>query len=317
VIPRISPMLATIARKLPDDQSKYGFEVKWDGVRALTYIEDGHLYMESRNRRDITPRYPELLGLIEALDGRSALLDGEVVAFDAEGKPSFQRLQERMHLTGESEVRHRMGTTPVAYLLFDLLWLDDTSLIEHSYRDRRQALAKLGLASVHWQVSPITEGDGDTLLDVTKARGLEGVVAKKLDSVYEPGRRSRCWLKIKNIRRQEMVVGGWVNGEGAREGRIGALLIGYYDDSGLRFAGKVGTGFSNQELDRLGKLLRTKLRDTSPFVDPVPWKNPTFVEPDLVAEVEFTEWTNAGTVRHPSYKGMRDDKAAIDVTREA
>jgi bifunctional non-homologous end joining protein LigD len=310
-------MLATIARKLPDDQSKYGFEVKWDGVRTLTYIEDGRLYMESRNRRDITPRYPELLGLIDALGGRSALLDGEVVAFDAEGKPSFQRLQERMHLTGEAEVRHRMGTTPVAYLLFDLLWLDDNSLIENSYSDRRAALSQLGLASVHWQVSPITEGDGDTLLGVTKAGGLEGVVAKKLDSVYEPGRRSRCWLKIKNIRRQEMVVGGWVNGEGAREGRIGALLIGYYDDSGLRFAGKVGTGFSNQELDRLGKLLRTKLRDTSPFLDPVPWKNPTFVEPDLVAEVDFTEWTNAGTVRHPSYKGMRDDKAAIDVTREA
>jgi bifunctional non-homologous end joining protein LigD len=309
-------MLATIARQLPADQSAWGFEVKWDGVRALTYIEDDRLTMESRNRRDITPRYPELLGLVDALVGHEVLLDGEVVAFDEDGRPSFQRLQERMHLTGEADVRYRMGTTPVAYLLFDLLWLDGKSLIEHPYRERRAALEKLGLASVYWQVSPVSEGDGDTLLEVTKARGLEGVVAKKLNSIYEPGRRSRCWLKIKNIRRQEMVVGGWVNGEGNREGRIGALLIGYYDDSGLRFAGKVGTGFTDQELTRLGKLLSSKVRDTSPFVDPVPWKNPTFVDPDLVAEVDFTEWTNAGTVRHPSYKGLRDDKAATEVVRE-
>ena len=168
-----------------------------------------------------------------------------------------------------------------------------------------------------WQVPATHRGDGERLLAATRATGLEGVVAKKMDSVYEIGRRSRCWIKLKNHRRQEIVIGGWLPGEGARVNRLGALVAGYYDEAGqLRFAGKVGTGFTDAELGRLGGLLDGLARPTSPFADKVPWRQARYVEPVLVADVEFSEWTSGGTMRHPSYKGLRDDKEAREVIRE-
>ena len=317
-LPRqLVPMMAT-AGALPVDEEAWSFEIKWDGVRALSYVENGVISMESRNLNDITPRYPEVHGLAAQLGGRSAILDGEVVAFDETGRPSFGRLQNRMHLAGERNVAARMADTPVVYLLFDVLHLDGQPTMGLPYTERREILEELSLAGPCWQTPAAHPGDGQALRVVSKAQGLEGIVAKRLASTYTPGRRSREWVKVKNVCRQEVVIGGWLPGEGNRTGRLGALLAGYYDDDGvtLRFAGKVGTGYTAKELDRLGGLLTRIARDTSPFADKVPYRQSRFVEPELVAEVEFTEWTHNGTLRHPSYKGTRDDKPAQDVRRE-
>ena len=309
-------MLATTG-SLPKDQAEWAFEIKWDGVRALCYIEDGELHMESRNLLDITPRYPELQGLAQALGPHTdAILDGEVVAFDEHGRPSFGLLQSRMHLANAHQVRQRMADTPVVIMLFDVLWLDGQSLMDKPWSERRVVLEGLQLDDACWRVSTAWPGEGDSLLAASKERGLEGVLAKKMNAAYEPGRRSRCWLKIKNVNRQEVVIGGWLPGEGNRLGRLGALVLGYYDGGGLRFAGKVGTGFTDKTLKDLGELLAPLARDTSPFADKVPWKQARFVEPVLVCDVEFSEWTSGGTLRHPSYKGLRSDKSPRDVVRE-
>lgn len=312
----IVPMLATTA-PMPANEDGWSFELKWDGVRAVGYVEDGHLHLESRNLADITPRYPELAPLAAELGPTAAILDGEIVAFDENGLPSFGRLQTRMHLTGPA-VATRMVSTPVAYLLFDLLHLGSRSMIDVPYAERRRLLEDLELSGPAWRTSTCHRGtgEGQRLLQATRERGLEGIVAKRVSSVYVPGRRSRDWLKVKNRSSQEVVIGGWLPGSGARQGRFGALLVGYYDDDGLlRYAGRVGTGFNEAELLRLGRLLAARERATSPFAGPVP-RGATFVEPDLVAEVEFAEWTHTATLRAPSYKGLRSDKAASDVHRE-
>jgi bifunctional non-homologous end joining protein LigD len=316
---QIVPMLAT-SGTLPADEEQWAFEIKWDGVRALSYVDGGQLQLQSRNLLDITPRYPELAALPEALarPDRQAILDGEVVTFDEDGRPSFGLLQHRMHVTDPRQVQHLMAQYPVAYLVFDVLWLDGRSLMSQPLAERRAALDALGLdaGGPPWQVSKSFPGQGTALLAATKERGLEGVVAKKSDSIYEPGKRSRWWVKVKNVNRQEVVIGGWVEGSGNRDGRIGALLVGYCEDGRLRFAGKVGTGFTDRTLAEMAERLAPLERPTSPFDDPVPWKGAHWVEPVLVADVEFTEWTAAGTLRHPSFKGLRADKAAADVVRE-
>jgi bifunctional non-homologous end joining protein LigD len=315
----IEPMKATLA-KLPSQEQTWAFEIKWDGVRAIAYCEPGHLRLESRNLREITAQYPEVRGLLEELGARRAVLDGELVAFDDQGRPSFQRLQTRMHVASESQVRRRMRDIPVTYVIFDLLYLDRHSLLDEGYEDRRGALEALGLEGQSWQIPAYHRGDGSKLLAASRERGLEGIIAKRLGSRYLPGRRSRDWLKVKNVRGQEVVIGGWLPGKGRREGEIGALLVGYYeDDDGeprLRYAGKVGTGFDAADLKLLRKRLEPLRRDESPFAGRQPQKGAIFVEPKLVGEVEFSEWTNAGTLRHPSYKGLRDDKPAADVVRE-
>ena len=314
------PMMATASKDVPPEREdeQFAYEVKWDGVRALMYVRDGAIHMESRNRNDITMRYPEVHALVAQLGGRDTILDGEVVAFDAAGKPSFQVLQHRMHVANAREVERRMVTTPVMYVLFDILWLDGASTTGLEYAERREVLAGLGLDGPAWRTGTHQVGGGQQLLDAIAAQGLEGIMAKRLTSIYEVGRRSRHWLKVKKQKRQEFVVGGWLPGEGNREGRIGALLVGYHDDggAGLRFAGKVGTGFTEKTLKELSGLLWPRERDTSPFVDRVPYRQARFVDPFLVAEVEFTEWTTGGTLRHPSYKGRRDDKDPADVVRE-
>jgi bifunctional non-homologous end joining protein LigD len=313
---RVVPMLAT-SGQLPQDDDAFAYEIKWDGVRAVSYIRDGQMHVESRNLNDITNRYPEIHPLAEALGDHAAVLDGEVVAFDETGRPSFGHLQRRMHLANEFEVRQRMGEVPIAYVLFDVLWVDGRTTMDLPYTERREALLDLipGPGPC-WQVPTTHVGEGEALLRATKERGLEGIVAKRLTSIYEPGKRSRNWLKIKLQRTQEFVIGGWLPGEGNRTGRLGALLLGYYDDTGLRFAGKVGTGFTEKALRSLGEELAKRARDTSPFVDKVPWKLARFVEPELIAEVDFTEWTHMDTLRHPSFKGLRDDKAPHDVGRD-
>jgi bifunctional non-homologous end joining protein LigD len=311
----IEPMKATLA-KLPADDDAWGYEIKWDGVRAIAYCEPGHVRLESRNLREITSQYPEVGRIREPIGGDSLILDGELVAFDDDGRPSFQRLQRRMHVASESEVRRRMGETPVTYVIFDLLYADGQVLFDLPYEERRQRLDALGLDGEAWQTPAFHRGDGAALQEASRAQGLEGIVAKRLDSPYRPGKRGREWLKVKNHREQEVVVGGWLPGKGRREGELGALLVGYYDDGKLKYAGKVGTGFDASDL----RLLRDRLAPLeckqSPFDGRQPEKGSTFVEPELIAQVEFSEWTNAGTMRHPSYKGLRDDKPARDVVRE-
>jgi bifunctional non-homologous end joining protein LigD len=311
----IVPMLAKPAR-LPRDDRPWAYEVKWDGVRAIAYLQPGRMRLESRNLNEITGQYPELRGLTRALGAREAVLDGEVVAFEEGGRPSFARLQQRIHQTSESVIRRRMKAYPVTYVVFDLLYLDGHSLMELPYSERREALEGLGLDGEHWRTPSYSTGDGRALLEASSAQGLEGLVAKRLDSRYEPGRRSGAWLKVKNTARQELVIGGWLPGEGRRKRRIGALLMGFYEGERLRFAGKVGTGFREKELDELAARLAPLERPTSPFEGRQPQRGAVFVEPRLVAEVEFGEWTPDGLLRHPSYKGLRTDKDPRGVTLE-
>jgi bifunctional non-homologous end joining protein LigD len=309
---RIEPTLARTG-PLPRDDGSWAYEIKWDGVRAIGYAEGGRLRLASRNGRDITPRYPELRELGRALAGHEAVLDGEVVAFDADGRPSFQRLQGRMHLTSEHAVRRLSQSEPVAYIIFDLLWLDGHSLMHLPYTERRAKLLELGLQGPTWQTPAHHVGDGAAMLEATRAQGLEGVIAKRLDSPYSPGRRSSAWVKVKNVRRADVVIGGWLPGEGKRGGRLGALVVGYYQDGELRYAGRVGSGFSEAELARVGKLLDGLAREDSPFTGRQPPKETRFVEPRLVAVVDYSEVTNTKTLRQPSYKGLRDDIAPEDV----
>lgn len=316
----IAPMLATLSKTLPRDADAYAYEVKWDGVRAIAYVEGGTVRLDGRRGNDITRRYPEVRGLGPALGATPAVLDGEIVAFEGE-RPSFERLQRRMHVEDARTIRKLVDEVPAVYVIFDLLWFDGHSMLELPYRDRRALLDRLDLHGPSWQTPVARETGGPELLAATREVGLEGVVAKRIDSLYEPGRRSRAWLKVKNQFRQEFVIGGWLPGKGARGATLGALLIGYHEstkpDAPLRFAGRVGTGLTDAELRKLVDLLAARASDRCPF-DPQPRvKDATWVEPDLVAEVRFTEWTRAGIVRNPAYLGLRDDRDPREVVREA
>jgi bifunctional non-homologous end joining protein LigD len=313
---RIVPMLAR-AGALPADDSGWGFEIKWDGVRAIAYCSPGDVRLESRNLNDISNSYPELARVDRALGSHKAVLDGEIVAFDEAGRPSFGALQQRMHVASREQARRLAKRTPVTYMIFDLLWLDGHSLMGLPYAERRDRLASLGLDGDNWQTPGHVVGQGSQLLKASAEQRLEGIVAKRLDSTYQPGSRGGSWLKIKTVHGQEFVLGGWLPGKGRRQATIGALLLGVYEPGGvLRFVGRVGTGFSDAELERLRSLLAPLARDSSPFAAGQPPRGSVFCEPELVAEVEFAEWTSAGNIRHPSYKGLREDKPAALVVRE-
>jgi bifunctional non-homologous end joining protein LigD len=313
------PMKA-VTGTLPGDETGWAFEIKWDGVRVLSGIEPAGVRLRSSRGNDITGRYPELQSLRQALGTHHAILDGEVVAFDENGRPSFGRLQHRMHLANAAEVRTRAADLPITYVVFDLLELDGNDVTPLPYLERRRLLTELLPDDGCWTVPVHRDADGAALLDAVRERGLEGIVAKKIDSPYLPGKRSTAWVKVKARLRQEFVVGGWQPGERGRAGQLGSLLIGVHDVTGtLRYSGKVGTGFSNRELTRLGGILAPLAMDQSPF-DPPPPRSiarvAQYVRPDLVAEVEFGEWTGEGILRHPSYLGLRDDKNPTDVVRE-
>jgi bifunctional non-homologous end joining protein LigD len=322
----VIPMMARLS-KLPRNDEDYGFEIKWDGVRAIAYSEGGRLRLESRNLRDVTRQYPELRKLGRALGSRRVVLDGEIVALDEQGRPDFQRLQPRMHVVSEATIRRRMADTPVVYMIFDVLYLDGHLTMPLPYTERRKRLEGLSLEGPNWRTPSHHVGDGQAMLKASADQGLEGVVAKRLDSRYEPGSRSGAWLKIKNHMSQELVVGGWLPGQGSRTERIGSLAVGYYDKTRaeaeergeaqhLKYAGNVGTGFTGQMLKELQELLEPLRTDKSPFDGRQPPKGTIFVEPRVVAEVEFRGWTRARTLRQPSFKGLRDDKDPRDVIFE-
>ena len=339
----IRPMLATIG-EMPGEAG-WSYEVKWDGVRALAYVDGASIKLESRNLKDFTPRYPEIVGegaVPAALSNRQVVLDGEIVGFDENGRVSFGALQHRMHLTSSRDIQHRRTTNPVAFMLFDVLWLDGEDVTTRPYEERRALLESLELTGGLWQVPPAVwddPEDGADLLEASRIQGLEGIVAKRLGSIYEPGKRSRVWKKIKNKQRQELVIGGWLPGEGNRRNTLGALLVGYYvrpavgvgphapEEGGapgpppgsgtwLHYAGRVGTGFTFKVLRNLLEQLAPLAREDSPFADNPRLKDARWVEPRLVAEVGFSEWTSTGTLRHPVYFGLRDDKDPAQVVRE-
>jgi bifunctional non-homologous end joining protein LigD len=315
----VRPMLA-VTGPVPRDQENWALEMKWDGVRALAYIERGQVRLMSRTERDITVAYPEVAGLGPATPHKQLLLDGEIVVFGDEGWPEFEALQPRMHVTSAAQAALLAGRTPVTYLIFDLLQLDGRPLFDLPYADRRALLDELALTGPYWQTPPSFPGeDFQAVQDVSREHHMEGVVAKRLDSVYAPGIRTDHWRKIKNVRRQEAVVAGYKPGQGNRTGQVGSLLIGVHDESGLIYAGHVGTGFTVETLRLLGDKLRPLRRADSPFDGPVPpeYARPAvWVEPRLVIEVTFDRWTRAGRMRAPVYKGLRDDIDPATVIRE-
>ena len=320
--PALLPMLASPGELPPtSEDGEWGYEFKWDGVRAVARVRDGRLDLTSRKGTGITVRYPELGRLPAALAGHEAVVDGEIVAMDEAGRPDFGALQNRMHRTGP-EVPRMAAAKPVTYLVFDLLSWDGEDLLDLPYARRRERLDALNIAGHRWVNTPWFPGTGSgvgaDVLAASEENGLEGVVAKRLDSPYRPGVRSPEWRKIKNVRTQAVVVGGWRPGQGRRSGGIGSLLFGVPDGEGrLIYAGHVGTGFTDEDLRHLQRMLTP--RPTSPFDGTLPrevTRDAHWVEPDLVGEVGYAVWTAERRLRHPSWRGVRDDLEPDDVVVE-
>jgi bifunctional non-homologous end joining protein LigD len=315
----ISPMLATLGTPVDiHDESDWAFEMKWDGIRIVATITAGNVTLASRNGIDQTATYPELGELAAAVKG-SAVLDGEVVAVNRKGRPDFGLLQNRMGLTEPRAVAAAAKKTPVQFMIFDILESNGTSQVAKTYDDRRKLLSKNVKPSTVIQVPPAFDGDLTAAIDTSSRLGLEGVMAKTRDGTYSVGRRSRAWIKLKHHRAQEVVIGGWRPGEGRRAKQVGSLLMGIPTEKGLEFVGRIGTGFTDRQLDDLTELMAKLERKTSPFVELTPAERSKvrFTKPTLVAEVEFAEWTPTGKLRQPSWRGWRPDKKPGDIVRES
>ena len=312
--PVLAPMFAG-STGMPEDTTGWLFEPKWDGVRALARVWDGQVTLASRLGNDVTAGYPELAPLGLALDGRAAVLDGEIVAFDDRGRPSFERLQRRMHVRNPGP--SLTAQVPVLYVVFDLLWGDGQLLTGEPFAERRRQLEALNPEGPSWQVSHLLpEPPDEDMLAACRQVGLEGYVGKLSSAGYSVGKRSKAWTKVKCVRQREFVVGGWSEGSGGRSGQIGSLAVGWVDPDvpapadhafALRYAGQVGSGLNELLLRHLGAAFRELGSDTSPFVPPPPAPRLHFVRPSLVVEVMFNEMTTAGLLRQPSLKGLRND----------
>lgn len=303
----LAPMLATLGSVDRLTADRWAFEGKYDGYRMLAEVDHGRLRLQSRNGRNVTAEYPQLHSLAAALADHQVILDGEAVALDSHGVPSF------------GEMQNAARATRIQYWAFDILSLDGRSLLRTKYRDRRRLLETLS-AGTDLIVPALLDGDGPEALAYSRKRKWEGVVAKKWDSTYQPGRRSPAWIKDKNWKTQEVVIGGWRRGEGGRSSGIGSLLVGVPGRAGLRFVGRVGTGFTERDLANLKKVLVPLRADASPFQPALPaseLKAVTFVRPELVAEVRYGELTADGRLRHPSWRGLRPDKTPAEVRAEA
>ncbi|WP_028048476.1 non-homologous end-joining DNA ligase [Cellulomonas sp. URHD0024] len=314
----VRPMLA-VPGDLPEDDEGWAYEMKWDGVRAVAYVDGGRVRLMSRNDLDITRSYPEVARMGEQLGSTPVVLDGELVAFDAGGAPDFGRLQQRMHVADPAVARRLARSVPVVYLVFDVLHLDGRSTLDLPYDERRTLLERLGLAGPSWQTPASFPGPGADVLAASRENRLEGVLVKRRSATYRPGRRSSDWLKVKHVHMQEVVVVGWRPGKGRRANTIGSLVLAVPQDGVLRPVGGVGTGFTDRMLDDLRSRLLPLERPTSPFQERLPSaevRDVRWVRPELVGEVAYTEWTGDGRLRHPAWRGLRPDKDPHDVERE-
>jgi bifunctional non-homologous end joining protein LigD len=302
-----SPMLATLSEDVPAGKD-WSFEVKFDGYRALAYVRRSEARLVSRNGNDLTERFENVArALSSAVKTPDCVLDGEVCALDDEGRSSFSRMQQ--------------GNGAVVYYAFDVLEVDGTSIVDRPLEERREELARLLDHRNRTVLLSEAFDDGPGLQKAAAQQDLEGIVAKKAGSRYEPGRRSRNWLKIKTHGRQEFIVAGYTRGKGRRSGTLGSLILAVNEGNDLRYVGNVGTGFTEKEIDKLLRKLRPLERKTSAFevvpkMPKVRRDDVVWVEPELVCEVEFAEWTHDKRLRAPSYKGLREDKEAEEVCRE-
>jgi bifunctional non-homologous end joining protein LigD len=305
----VAPMLATLTTDYFSDPG-WIFERKLDGVRAVVVRDEHGTQLYSRSEKPMTGAYPEL---VEALGSGPALVaDGEVVAFDG-AQTSFAKLQGRLGLSDPD--RARATGVAVFLYLFDVMVADGQDVTPLPLRTRKELLRDAVDFADPIRFSGHRDTDGEEYLREACSRGWEGLIAKRCDAPYRPGKRSDAWLKFKCVHEQELVVGGWTDPEGSRQD-FGALLVGVYDGDRLRYAGKVGTGFGVQVLHALRGRFDDLAADRSPFAGAVPEKGAHWLRPELVAQIGFTEWTRDGRLRHPRYLGLRDDKAASEVVRE-
>jgi bifunctional non-homologous end joining protein LigD len=314
--PQFSPMLAVDGDE-PFNDDQWLFDVKWNGIRAIAQTirpgagDDGSTTLHSRLGNDLSAAYPELASLWERVLARNAVLDGEIIVLGPDGRPSFTRLAQRMHLREPRAVERVARATPVTYMIFDVLAVDGEAVIDQPLAERLELLAEILVPGGRIQRSEPIRGEGIALFEAVEQQGLEGVIAKRADSVYRPGRRSRDWVKLKVRQHVHVVIGGWLGGQGGRGGRLGSLLAGLYDGPGLRFVGRVGTGFDDAELEHLGQQLAPLKAATPPFADPAGLpaevrRGAHWVEPRLVCRVEFNDVTEDIRLRGASYKGLTD-----------
>ncbi|MGI8686368.1 MAG: non-homologous end-joining DNA ligase [Acidimicrobiales bacterium] len=318
--PVLAPMLPS-AVPPPRDLSGYQVEPKWDGVRLIITVHEGAVSMVTRNGREVCSHYPELAALAAAVDGRSVVLDGEVVTFDEKGRTSFQRLQQRMHVARPSP--DLLADVPVRAMFFDVLWIDGELLTGLPLRERRARLEQLRLDGPSWHLTPLLPTTPvDELLRACDEVGMEGYVLKRTDAAYLPGRRSSAWIKLKCIQRRELVVGGWTRGEGGRSGSIGALVVGLYgldretggSDGTLRYVGKAGSGLTQDWIRQLTTVAERLATDENPFSERLIGVH--FLEPLLIAEVAYSQVTAGGTLRHPTLQGFRTDLDPADIVAD-
>ena len=318
-LPLIAPMLATPGALPPTPQdAQWAYETKQDGQRVVVYLPgDGSLALRARSGEVITGAYPELRPLGGVLGATSAVLDGEVVAPDERGHGDFQRLQSRMGLAHSPALAaRRAARIPVHLVLFDVMFLRGERLLDLPYARRRQLLEALALAGPYWSTPGAIVGHGAQALEATREAGLEGLVCKRLDSVYEPGVRSRSWIKIRNVRAVDVVVGGWLPGQGRLSGLPGALLVGQFAAGRLRYAGRVGTGWSESERAGLARLLEALSTSVCPFERDPRVPGARWVLPRLVGEVGYSTRTRSGLLRQPSWLRLRPDLAPKDAAAD-
>jgi len=308
-------MMATLVDYPPRGDDWY-FEIKWDGVRALAFVDNEEVRLQSRSGNRCERQYPEMGVIPHYLAAKSAVLDGEIAVLDEKGVARFHLIQPRIAVNDPNTVAHLARSIPAVYFVFDLIYLDGYDLRNVDLRTRRELLSQVVTPNSVLRISEAFPGAGEELLEAARANGLEGIVAKHASSCYEP-RRSREWQKIKLVNEQEFVIGGFTEPQGSRD-HFGALVLGEWDEAKLRWVGNVGTGFDQKLLANISARLKPLITEKCPFSDrPEPWRGTAWVRPELVCQVKFTNWTQDHRLRAPVFLGLRHDKPAPDVVREA